>query len=460
MATAERPHLIIPSEIRVREFDPKLLLACLAAGRGYRSIVGSRMAIHNSIVTLPRGIYFAKDAARTSCKMFGILRGLGIPIIAWDEEALVYYSTEQFLARRTCKCTLSRLSRYLTWGEAQRAALIGQAAFAGITVQATGNPRADILRPELRGFYDQEVSELRRRFGRMILINSNSGRLNHFLPQRRLTPSAPGELARRNLRADDLPLEIWQFREKIFYQLRDLVPTLARSFPDHTVLIRPHPAEAHQFWIDAGANLTNVRVVHEGSVVPWLLAADVMIHNGCTTAIESYLLGRPTIAFRPLQDTAKELMLPNSLSACATTPAEVIDLVRELVATGQPASRPSTAVLEQLDETIVGRSGAFASERVLDVVDQMVAAGSSGDPQPGGERLAAYRKGLTRGALKRIQGFLPFHKNSRRRILHRFPDLDVPSVETKIMRLQACVGRLPRVSVRMVKPNILEIAPA
>jgi surface carbohydrate biosynthesis protein len=462
MLSTQRPHLIIPSEIQVREFDSKLLLACLAAGRGYSSIVGSRMAIHNNIVALPHGIYFAKDAAATSCKIFSILDGLGLPIIAWDEEALVYYSTEQFLARRTCSCTLSRTDRYLTWGESQRAALSHQQAFSGIPLEATGNPRADMLRPELRRFYDQEVAELRRRFGRMILINSNSGRLNHFLPHRRLTPSAPGELARRNFRADDLPLEVWQFREKIFHQLRDLIPVLARAFEGHTILVRPHPAEAHQFWIDAAGELPNVKVVHEGSVVPWLLAADVMIHNGCTTAIESHLLGRPTIAFRPVQDTSKELMLPNMLSMGATTQAEVIDRVRQLVAAPGPAPawQPPPEIVTELDSTITGISGPFACERVLDVVDGMVAAGVRVARRSGAVRLAAYRKGLTRGAFKRLQGYLPFHKNSRPRILHRFPDLDVKAIEAKVARLQASVSRLPRVRVRGLKPNVVEISPA
>jgi hypothetical protein len=60
-----RPHLIIPSELQVREFDSKLLLACLAAERGYPSVVGSRVEIHNRITGLPRGIYLAKDAPGT-----------------------------------------------------------------------------------------------------------------------------------------------------------------------------------------------------------------------------------------------------------------------------------------------------------------------------------------------------------------------------------------------------------
>jgi hypothetical protein len=58
-----RTPLIIPSEVRTREFDAKLLLACLASERGFTSIVGCRTNIHLNISSLPRSIYVAKDIA-------------------------------------------------------------------------------------------------------------------------------------------------------------------------------------------------------------------------------------------------------------------------------------------------------------------------------------------------------------------------------------------------------------
>ena len=82
----DKPFLIIPSETKSREFEPKLLLACMAASAGYPVIVGSRIHIHNAIARLPRGIYFAKDIARSSTRVFKILKKLGFSIVAWDEE--------------------------------------------------------------------------------------------------------------------------------------------------------------------------------------------------------------------------------------------------------------------------------------------------------------------------------------------------------------------------------------
>ena len=80
--TARTKTLLIPSETRSREFDAKLLLACFAAEQGYDCIVGSRMAMHQAITSLPVGVYIGKDMFRSSAKMLGIMRGLGHDVVA------------------------------------------------------------------------------------------------------------------------------------------------------------------------------------------------------------------------------------------------------------------------------------------------------------------------------------------------------------------------------------------
>jgi surface carbohydrate biosynthesis protein len=458
MASNARPHLIIPSEVQVREFDSKLLLACLAAERGYRSVVGSRIEIHNRITSLPRGIYLAKDAAATSCKMFTILRNLGVPILAWDEEAIIYYDVGQFLRKRVCDCTIKRTERYLTWGEEQRQELAATPLFADVPLEPTGNPRIDMLRPELRAFFDDEVAELRRRFGRFVLINTNFGRLNHFLAEKKLTPSAPGEEARRNLAPNDIALEIWRFRDEIFRAFQEMLPALARALPDIAVVLRPHPAEQPAFWAGLAQGLPNVHVLHEGSVIPWLLAAEVTIHNGCTTGLEAYLLDRPVIAYRPVQDPARELMLPNDLSRSVASIDELVAAVREVLE-GRHNFAPTPATLAALKARLAGLEGPLVGERVLDVVDRMVAAGGDKACASLPQRLEGWRKGLARRATKALQAYMPWHKNSASNRRHRFPGITVEEVTARIDRLGRCLGRFQAVAARPLAPNVFEITP-
>ncbi len=44
-------------------------------------------------------------------------------------------------------------------------------------------------------------------------------------------------------------------------------------------------------------NASRVKVTNEGNVIPWLLAAKTMVHNGCTTGLEAYALGVPAISY-------------------------------------------------------------------------------------------------------------------------------------------------------------------
>ena len=92
--------LIIPVENQVRELDPKLLLACIAARRGFSVIIGSHREIDLRIASLPRGLYLNKSMTDRNLKMFRIMHNLGHEIVTWDEEALVHLPDETYYSRR------------------------------------------------------------------------------------------------------------------------------------------------------------------------------------------------------------------------------------------------------------------------------------------------------------------------------------------------------------------------
>ncbi len=54
-----------------------------------------------------------------------------------------------------------------------------------------------------------------------------------------------------------------------------------------TIIVRPHPSENHEKWCEVLPEHEKVIVKHEGNVLPWLMAAQVVIHNSCTTGIEA-----------------------------------------------------------------------------------------------------------------------------------------------------------------------------
>lgn len=77
-----------------------------------------------------------------------------------------------------------------------------------------------------------------------------------------------------------------------------LTKKLSLDFPQAQVVVRPHPHENHKTYEAAlqDSKATNTSVHREGSVTPWILGSQVVIHRHCTTAIEAALADKTAIA--------------------------------------------------------------------------------------------------------------------------------------------------------------------
>ena len=108
--------LLVPVENQVRELDPKLLLACVAAAKGFPSVIGPRREVHFRIPSFQRSVYLSKSVTAASELVFRILRKLGHEVVAWDEEALVHLPDETYYSRRLSPTALGSVSGLFAWG--------------------------------------------------------------------------------------------------------------------------------------------------------------------------------------------------------------------------------------------------------------------------------------------------------------------------------------------------------
>ncbi len=114
-----------------------------------------------------------------------------------------------------------------------------------------------------------------------------------------------------------------------------------------------------QPWHDVVREIPNAEVVFEGGVVPWLMAASCVVHNGCTSAIEARVLGTPAIAFRPVRSAACDLELPNAVSIECGTADQVIDCARTALGGSDPELAKGLPVPELLRHHIANLDGAL-----------------------------------------------------------------------------------------------------
>ncbi|MEM8822110.1 MAG: surface carbohydrate biosynthesis protein [Pseudomonadota bacterium] len=446
----DKTPIILPSETQSREFDAKLLLAQRLAARGHPVYVGSRMEIHKQIHRLPRGLYLAKDINKSSTRILNIMDRLGFAIAAWDEEAVSIADIPTFQSRRIGPGNLALTRGIFAWGDQNREAIETHPDYAGQPIWITGNPRTDLLRADLRGYFQSEADALRARFGDFILVNSNFGRLNHFLPQERARQRTDGTW--ENV-AQGTP-DWWAYRRKVMDSFIALLPTLADRYPDRIVIFRPHPSESADLWKDLTEAHGNVTVIHEGAVHPWILASAVAIHNMCTTGIESYLLEHAVIAYEAVGSGGQRASLANDLSRSVASERALFDLLDDLFAGKAAPFQPSDNALRQLTYEMGPQTGELAADRISEIVVERIDHWMLEVDTTPGARIRGTWAARRRKLSKQINSFRPGHKNSAAYTKIRWPGLTIDEVSARLANLNRLTGAKDDLEVRSPMPQI------
>lgn len=453
--------LLIPIENQVRELDAKLLLAAHAVSRGHACYIGWKGAIDGHLNEFPKGIYFAKSLTSRNVKVLRISQLLGHAVVAWDEEALVHYPPDIYYARRLDRTALELTDQVFAWGDDNKTLLEGYPDYPDTPLKVAGNPRADLLRPELRPFFDDQVKDIKNQFGDFILINTNFGTINGYYPELNLCypkDDAPDglEMGRGAVGFPrEFAVQMFKFRATVLDAFKALVPLIAEKFPDHTIVLRPHPAENRDMWREHLGRYDNVHVVAEGNVVPWLMACDVLLHNGCTTALEAYILGRPVVAYVPSsggENFATEP--PNKMSTVSTTAEGVIENI-DAVLSGRPNTARDARRDEILERFVSSMSGDFATTRILDAVEQDI----SPRLVPMHKWLWGYLFALGRRLVRQVKMSDRVGRFSVGFKQQRFPDVTEESLKLKLDSLSALGGLSSVPQVDQLRPDLFRLTP-
>ena len=440
-----KPLLLIPVENQVRELDPKLLLACIAAKHGFSSIIGSHRLIDFRIASFPRSLYLCKSFTVMNVKVFRIMHSLGHQIVTWDEEALVHLPAEMYYSRRLSPLSIRYVSHLFAWGE-DNAALWRQypEMLKSVPIHVTGNPRSDMLRPELRPFYQEDAEQLRRDYGNFFLINTNFNHVNAFYPSQNLFKPVKklgeepqfGKAARGMSR--DFAAQLRDHKQAVFEHFKQLIPALETAFPEYNIVVRPHPTEGQEVYHKIAAGCQRVKITNEGNVVPWLLATKALIHNGCTTGVEAYVMGVPAISYRVMVNENIDngfYRLPNRLSHQCFSFEELQETLGKILG-GElgPADGDERKAL--VDHYLAARDGKFACERMIGVLEE-ITEGWTELPAPAStRRLMGWSLANGRRLIKWFKSYLPgthapseFHR-------HRYPGISLQELRTRILRFQ------------------------
>ena len=463
--------LLIPVENQVRELDAKLLLACVAAKRGFTSIIGPRREMHFQIPRFPQSIYLSKGVSTGSTSVFKRLRRLGHQIAAWDEEALVHLPQELYFKRRLSPVAIQCVTNLFAWGE-DNAELWRQYQDmpAETAVHITGNPRGDLLRHDIRSYYAPDVKQLQKIYGNFILINTNFAAVNAYYSDLNLITQKSNSanthtMGRRAQRWGVSPEYAQTFsnhKQAIFEDFQRLIPALEKEFPQHTIVVRPHPVENPQIYHKIAAKCQRVRVINEGNVVPWLMAAKALLHNGCTTGVEAYALDLPAITYRASANEDYDQAfhhLPNLLSHQCFSFEELRQTLAKILA-GEIGTADGNERRALMAHYLEAQEGPLACERMVDVLEAMSANGSDGQTVTLKQRLEGRFWAIKRRLRKRLRGIGARSPQNRSEFLHyRYPPISTDEIRDRIARFQRVLGAEIDLSVEPIYRLFFRIRP-
>ena len=461
-------YLIIPVENQVRELDPKLLLACIAARRGFTVIIGSHREIDLRISSLPQGLYLNKSMTDRNLKMFRIMENLGHKILTWDEEALVHLPAETYYSRRLSPTAIRYNSHLFAWGE-DNAELWRQYPDlpADMPIHVTGNPRSDMLRPDLRSFFEPEAEKLQKIYGDFILVNTNFNHVNAFFPAQNLFRPVKnvGATARFGKAAVGMSREyaegLRNHKLDIFNAFRQLIPTLDQVFADYKIIVRPHPTENQQVYKDIAKDCKNVKVTNEGNVVPWLMATKAVIHNGCTTGVEAYVMGVPAISYRPKISKKYDLgfyRLPNLISHQCFYLDQLLDTLKKIIK-GELGAANGDERRALVNHYLAAQDGPLACERIVDVLENMLQTKPELAKPALNRRVLGWSQANWRRFNRYVRKYLPGKHAPEEFHCHRYPGITLQELNMRISRLQQSIDDRTQLKTDQISDQIFMIGP-
>ena len=423
----------IPVEVKVRCFHARLLLACQAADAGFGVVLGSQRAILDALPFLPPGILLDKCLSLAKERFYENMRRMGHRIASLDEEGLVYTDPEVWAHLRASEANLDRSAAVFTWGPAQQQIFETHYPNHVDRVIATGNPRIDLLRPEFRELFRESAQSIRDRHGRFVFMPSN-----HCV---HMHAAGPGFIRKHFARLGYAkPEDRIRFESQRFEAHLTAMKEITQAFPDLRIIIRPHPGEDQTMWHTLVQAYRNVVVEAQGTIDPYLMAAEAVVHNGCTSAIQAVVMDRPVIAYQPVTHEDYDQKLPNSVSLSTADPGQLIQAVRDVV-NGTHSRDPQVDRI--LRHHLSSLDGPFAYVRIVEALRGI-------DIEPVHFRFKRLKQAVMKAPRRTALTTLSILSSRTRRLVQyerqKCPRFSTDEVRRNIRHLGALAGSFDRIS--------------
>jgi len=362
--------LLIPIELMHRELTSKLLLACVAAERGYSVIISEQFKFRNMQARFPKGVIIEKGCGSGDIMedVFSSYKNTGHLITVSDEETPSIYSLpESWCKTRVANRTFDKCDRFFSWGDKQTEIMSKFLNVENDKFVSVGSHRVDVWRKPMFHVHQATANGYRKKHGRYILMPSNfageiDARGSDFqLVQAKKYGTVTNEKEEKRL------IEFLKYKKTITDKFVEIFPKIVEAFPDHTLIIRPHPVDDNSFWERAIVGLPRAKVIYEGEATPWLLGADAIFHNGCTTALEANMMGLQPLTYMPVQNKEHDDIFLCECGPIAYDEDQLIKNISDVI----DGNQLDYALANKMENYVSTINETLSCDRMVDVFDDL-----------------------------------------------------------------------------------------
>tara|TARA_X000000950_G_C13920898_1_gene663333 strand:+ start:14244 stop:15731 length:1488 start_codon:yes stop_codon:yes gene_type:complete len=337
-----------PIETKVRDLDSRLLTALELIDNNINCFIGSKVEVFNNLKNYSAPIIFDKGLSNDDF-LYNDLNKIGVQFVVmgeenglFDEKAFYPNLISQYPEKVAPFCNAS-----FEWGDIQKKWLSNyfyqKYKLKNYNFITTGNPRFDLLKDEFKFFFENKTIQLRKKYKNYILINTNFTIANDIR-------GGSGFIFHNSKKGNYL---LNKYFKQLLNSYIEMVKYLSKNISNVNIVLRPHPTEGREIYLNAFKNLKNVfvddctRNVHE-----LIIASELIIHHDCTTAIETYLANKKIISYQPIQNDLKKYFdksylhqtLPINLSHIVEKKEDLLNLIKNKNEITKPVKDKNTNI--------------------------------------------------------------------------------------------------------------------
>jgi len=291
--------IVIPIEIKIREFLSKLYLALqIVQNSNFKVIIGGQRFLTRKIF-FKNCIWIDKNTQPKHREKYPI--HLDNKILMLDEEGPICFQHKSIIKERYyLKLLCKQVDMFLFSGKFD----LKKINYRKIKKKTSliGNIKLNFLNSNLNKVFFKENLYIRKKYKNYIFITG------HYPSAIVRTQDEWIKSVTRNIlgntgnlsRHISSKIKFNNLRKKNYISLLELTKKIAKDNPQRNVVFRKHPLESFSFIKKYFKNKPkNLKIIYKYSVTPWIANSALHIHAGCQSSLETIKLKKKLVTYMP-----------------------------------------------------------------------------------------------------------------------------------------------------------------